>query len=109
MSDEGRITVADQLIGGSGPFPVQISFLIHPRLSARTDDAKRNSIIIEDGDHPVAELSCGDELEAHIAFGDKETGKGWVSPSFGTLNAARQVLFEGLLSKTSIVEIVPLC
>lgn len=108
MSDEGRITVADELIGGSGPLPVQISFLIHPRLSARTDNAKRNSIIIEDRDRPIAKLSCGDELEAHIAFGDKETGKGWVSPSFGTLNAAHQILFEGLLSKTSIVEIVPL-
>jgi hypothetical protein len=31
-----------------------------------------------------------------------------VSPSFGRLNPAYQILFEGILSRPSIVEIVPL-
>jgi hypothetical protein len=108
MSDEGRITVADELVGGSDPLPVQISFLINPRLSARLDDCRPNSIIVEDAGRPIAEFRCDGVLEPHIACGESDTGRGWVSPSFGRLNAAHQILFEGLLSRTSIVEIVPL-
>jgi uncharacterized heparinase superfamily protein len=107
MSDEGRVTIADELIGGSDSLPVQISFLINPHLSVRTNDSRRNSIVVEDADRPIVEFSCDGVLEPHIAFGDGDTGKGWVSPSFGRLNAAYQILFEGLLSKTSIVEIAP--
>jgi UDP-N-acetylglucosamine 2-epimerase/Heparinase II/III-like protein len=108
MSDEGRVTIADELIGGSDPLPVQISFLINPHLSVRTNDSRRNSILVEDAGRPIAEFSYDGALEPHVAFGDGNTGNGWVSPSFGRLNAAYQILFEGLLSKTSIVEIAPL-
>jgi uncharacterized heparinase superfamily protein len=107
MSDEGRVTIADELIGGSDPLPVQISFLINPHLSVRTNESRCNSIVVEDAGRPIVEFSCDGVLEPHIAFGDGDTGKGWVSPSFGRLNAAYQILFEGLLSKTSIVEIAP--
>jgi hypothetical protein len=108
MSDEGRITIADELIGGSDPLPVQISFLINSQLSVRTNDSRRNSILVEDAGRPIAEFSYAGGFELHIAFGDGDTGNGWVSPSFGKLNAAYQILFKGLLSKTSIVEIAPL-
>jgi hypothetical protein len=108
MSDEGRVAIADELIGGSDPLPVQISFLINPNLSVHTNDGRRNSILVEDAGRPIAEFSYDGSLEPDIAFGDGDTGDGWVSPSFGRLNAAYQILFKGLLSKTSIVEIVPL-
>jgi hypothetical protein len=108
MSDEGRIAIADDLIGRSDPVPVQISFLINPHLFVRTNDSRPNSIVVEDAGRPIAEFSCNGVLVPHIAFGDDDTGKGWVSPSFGRVNPAYQILFEGLLSKTSIIEIAPL-
>jgi hypothetical protein len=108
MSDEGRITIADELIGRSDPLPVQISFLINPHLSVRANDSRRNSILVEDAGRPIAEFIHDGALEPHIAFGDSDAGNGWVSPSFGKLDAAYQIMFEGLLSKTSIVEILPL-
>jgi hypothetical protein len=108
MSDDGRVSIADELIGGGVPLPVQISFLINPQLSARTNNSRPNSIVVENADHPVAEINGDGTLGHHIAFGDGDTGRGWVSLSFGQLNAAHQVLFEGLLSGKSILEIVPL-
>jgi hypothetical protein len=108
MSDEGRVAIADELIGRSDPLPVQISFLINPSLSVRRNDSRRNSILVEDAGRPIAEFSHDGSLGPDIAFGDGDTGDGWVSPSFGRLNAAYQILFKGLLSKTSIVEIAPL-
>lgn len=108
MSHRGRITIADQLIGGSSPLPVQISFLINPHLSVRLNDKRSNSILVEDTGCPIVEFSHNGALEPYIAFGDDKTGKGWVSPSFGRLDPACQILFEGRLSKPSIVEIVPL-
>jgi hypothetical protein len=108
MSDDGRVAIADELIGGSDSLPVQISFLINPHLSVRRNDGRRNSIVVEDAGRPIAEFSYDGELEPDIAFGDGDAGDGWVSPSFGRLNAAYQILFKGLLSKTSIVEIAPL-
>jgi hypothetical protein len=94
---------------GSDPLPVQISSLINPRLSARSNHGERNSVIVEDGGRPLVEFGCDGMLEPNIAFGDRDTGRGWVSRSFGRLEAAHQILFEGLLPKTSIVEIIPLC
>jgi hypothetical protein len=108
MSNEGRIILADELIGGSEPLPVQISFLINPRLSARADNGKRNSIVVEDDGRPIVEFGCDGTLEPRIAFGEGNTGRGWVSSSFGRLNAAHQILFEGLLTKKSVVEITRL-
>ena len=108
MSDKGRITIADELIGGSDPLPVQISFLVNPRLSVRLNDERRNSILVEDAGRPIVEFSYDRALAPQIAFGDGDTGKGWASPSFGRLDPAYQISFEGILSKPSIVEIVPL-
>jgi Heparinase II/III-like protein/Heparinase II/III N-terminus len=108
MSDEGRITIADKLIGRSDPLPVQISFLINPHFSVRRNGSRPKSILVEDAGRPIAEFSHDGTLEPHIAFGESDTENGWVSPSFGKLNAAYQIMFEGLLSKTSIVEIMPL-
>jgi len=108
MSDGGRMSIADELIGGPDPLPVQISFLVNPRLSVRLNDRRRNSILVEDAGRPIVEFRHDGVLEAHIAFGDDDTGKGWVSPSFGRRDPAFQISFEGLLSKPSIVEIVPL-
>ena len=108
MSDEGRIIVADELIGRSDPLPVQISFLINPRLSARLNDRRRNSIVIEKAGRPMAEFRGDGVLEPRIAFGEDDAGRGWVSPSFGRREPAHQILFEGRLSGPSIVEIEPL-
>jgi hypothetical protein len=108
MSEKGRVSLADELVGGSDPLPVQISFLINPGLAARTHDSRRNSILVEDAARPVAEFGCDGVLQPRIVFGDDATGRGWVSPSFGRLRAAHQILFEGLLSKRSIIEIIPL-
>lgn len=107
MSDRGRITIADELIGGSGPLPVEISFLVNPRLSARLNNTRRHSILVEDAGRPILEFRHDGALEPHIAFGDGDAGKGWVSSSFGRRDPAYQISFEGLLSKPSIVEIVP--
>jgi hypothetical protein len=108
MSSEGRVTIADELIGRSDPLPVQISFLINPRLSVRRHESRRNSILVEGAGRPIAEFSYDGSLDPHIAFGDGDIGNGWVSPSFGRLNPAYQISFEGVLSRPSIVEIVPL-
>jgi len=108
MSSEGRVTIADELIGRSDPLPVQISFLINPRLSVRRHESRLNSILVESAGRPIAEFTYDGSLDPHIAFGDGDIGEGWVSPSFGRLDAAYQILFKGLLSKRSIVEIVPL-
>jgi uncharacterized heparinase superfamily protein len=107
MSDAGKVTITDELIGRSDPLPVQISFLINPELSARID-CGRNSIVVEDDGRSIARFDYQGTLEPHIAFGDRDTGRGWVSPSFGKLNAAHQIVFEGLLSQASTVEITPL-
>jgi hypothetical protein len=107
MSDKGRITIGDELIGGLNPLPVRISFLINSDLSVRAN-GRQNSILVEDAGRPIAEFSCNDALEPHIAFGGGDSTNGWMSPSFGKLNAAYQILFEGLLSKPSVVEITPL-
>jgi hypothetical protein len=108
MSSEGRVTIADELIGRSDPLPVQISFLINPRLSVRRHESRRNSILVEGAGRPIAEFSYDGSLDPHIAFGDGDIGNGWASPSFGRLNPAYQILFEGVLSRPSMVEIVPL-
>jgi len=108
LSDKGSVTIADELIGGSDPLPVQISFLINPHLSVRPNDKRRHSILVEDAGRPIVEFRHDGVLEPHIAFGDGDTGRGWVAPSFGRLDPANQILFEGPLSKPSIVEIVPL-
>ena len=108
MSEAGRVTIADELVGSSDPLPVRISFLINPRLSVRMNDGKRNSVVVEDGGRPLVEFSHQGTLEPHIAFGDGDTGEGWVSPSFGKLEAAYQISFEGLLSEKSVIEIAPL-
>ena len=107
MSEEGRITISDELIGASDPIPVRISFLVNPSLSVRINSGRSNSILVESGGRPMLEFSHDGALEPHIAFGDAEAGNGWVSPSFGRLDAAHQILFEGVLSTRSTVEITP--
>ena len=108
MSDEGGITIGDELIGALNPLPVQISFLINADLSVRINDARHNSIVVEKAGRPIAEFSCNGALDPRIAFGCGDAGNGWMSPSFGKLNAAYQILFEGFLSRPSVVEIKPL-
>jgi Heparinase II/III-like protein/Heparinase II/III N-terminus len=107
-SDQGRVTIADELIGRSDPLPVRISFLINPRLSVRLNDMRRNSVLVEEAGRSIVEFGHNGVLEPRIAFGEGDGGKGWVSSSFGRLNPAYQILFEGLLSEPSIVEITPL-
>jgi Heparinase II/III-like protein/Heparinase II/III N-terminus len=108
MTSEGKVTISDELIGRAAPLPVQISFLINPRLSVRRHESRRNSILVEGAGRPIAEFRFDGPLDPHIAFGNGDTGEGWVSPSFGRINAAYQILIKGLLSKRSIVEITPL-
>jgi hypothetical protein len=108
MSDEGSITIGDELIGGPNPLPVQISFLVNADLSVRINDSRPNSIVVEKAGRPIAEFSCNGVLDPRIAFGCGDAGNGWMSPSFGKLNAAYQILFEGFLSRPSVVEIKPL-
>jgi len=108
MSDKGGITIGDELVGGGNPLPVQISFLINADLSVRINDSRHNSILVEEAGRPIAEFSYSGVLEPRIAYGCSDTGNGWMSRSFGKLNAAHQILFEGFLSKPSVVEITPL-
>jgi hypothetical protein len=108
MSDEGGITIGDELIGALNPLPVQISFLVNADLSVRINDSRPNSIVVEKAGRAIAEFSCNGALDPRIAFGCGDAGNGWVSPSFGKLNAAYQILFEGFLSGPSVVEIKPL-
>jgi Heparinase II/III-like protein len=108
MSETGKITIRDELIGRVNPLPVQISFLINAGLSVRNNECRRNSILVEGAGRAIAEFSCNGALEPRIAFGDGDRGNGWMSPSFGKLHAAYQILFEGCLSKSSVIEITPL-
>jgi heparinase II/III-like protein len=108
MSTEGKISIADELIGRSAPPPVQISFLVNPDLAVRIDDSRDNCIVVEKSGRPLVEFSHQGELKAHIALGDAGSGRGWVSPSFGKLTAAPQIVFEGHLSKKSMIKITPL-
>jgi hypothetical protein len=108
VSTEGKIRIVDELVGGSALLDVQISFLINPDLSVRRDHSRDDVLIVEHTGRPIAELGHDGPLKAHLAHGDSETGKGWVSPSFGKLTAAHQIWFEGVLSRRSIVEIAPL-
>ena len=105
-SDQGKVTIADELIGRSGPLSVQISFLINPCLSVRLNSERRSSVLVEDAGRPIVEFGHNGALEPRIAFGEGDTGKGWMSPSFGRLSPASQILFEGILSEPSIVEII---
>jgi hypothetical protein len=107
MCSEGRIRIVDELIGGSADLHVQISFLVNPDLTVRIDHGKGSSIIVEEAGRPVVELSHEGPLKPQIAFGDGETGRGWVSPSFGKLRAAHQIMFEGLLSNKSVIRMTP--
>jgi Heparinase II/III-like protein/Heparinase II/III N-terminus len=108
MSEKGGITIGDELIGSPNPLPVQISFLINADLSVRINDSRPHSIIVEKAGRPIAEFSGNGALDPRIAFGCSDAGKGWMSPSFGKLNAAPQILFEGFLVRPSVVEITPL-
>jgi hypothetical protein len=69
---------------------------------------RRNSVLVEEAGRSIVEFGHNGVLEPRIAFGESDTGKGWVSSSFGRLNPAYQILFEGILSEPSIVEITPL-
>jgi hypothetical protein len=108
MSDRGGIAIGDELIGAPNPLPVQISFLVNADLSVRINDSRPYSIVVEKAGRPIAEFSCNGVLDPRIAFGCGDAGNGWMSPSFGKLNAAYQILFEGFLSRPSVVEIKPL-
>jgi hypothetical protein len=105
MSDAGKITIVDELIGELRPLPVQISFLINPGLRAQLDDRGRRSILVQADGRAIAEFKCDGMLEPRIALGEGETGRGWMSPSFGRLDAAHQILFEGYLTRPSTIEI----
>lgn len=106
MSGAGKVTISDELIGRSDPLPVQISFLINPDLSARIEDCGR-SIVVEGNGRSIVKFDYQGTLKPRIAFGDKDTKEGWVSPSFGKLKAAPQIVFEGLLLQASTFEITP--
>ena len=104
LLDDREIAVTDELSGGPVIELVAVSFLIEPSCQAYVDQADGAVLVAHHGTNLLRIASNG-ILRPRIYRGDEETGLGWTSPSFGLRTPADQVLFDGRLDGSSVINI----
>ena len=92
--------IADRLSGHSLPRPASIRFLLAPSLVARRD---RDGWTIRLPNGAIVSLQGPPGFDIEKLRGQEAPLAGWVSTSFGNLQPAEQLLFNGLLGSDAVI------
>ncbi len=88
-------SVTDSLHGDAKQLPVEIGFLIHPKLELQTHNG---CWIVSKNNQPVLKISqTGNILQSIKIQGEKDPLQGWYSDAFGEITPTPQLLFNGML------------
>src|SRR5262249_36918652 len=93
-----QFSVIDELVGAPTDRSATVSLLVDPACQS-TVEPDQSGILITCNDRRLIRIASVGPLRARVLRGDKEAGLGWVSPSFGVMVPADQILFEGHLGK----------
>jgi hypothetical protein len=104
FDDASRFTIVDELLGVPTDRSVTVSFLLDPTCRS-TVHPDRSEVLITRNNLQLIRIASAGPLSARVVRGDEATGLGWLSPSFGVLIPADQILFEGHLYKPSTITI----
>jgi hypothetical protein len=99
-----QFTVIDELVGAPTDRSATVSLLVDPACQS-TVEPDQSAILVTCNDRRLIRIANIGPLRARVLRGDKETGHGWVSPSFGVIVPADQILFEGHLCEPSTIKI----
>jgi hypothetical protein len=102
--DASRFTIVDELFESPTDKSVTVSFLLDPTCQS-TVEPDRSGVLITHKNLQLVRIASAGSLRARVVRGDKATGLGWLSPSFGVRIPTDQILFEGHLRKPSTLTI----
>jgi len=104
FDDASRFTIVDELLEGPTDRSVTVSFLLDPTCRS-TLEPDRSGVLIARNNLQIIRIASAGPLRPRVVRGDKATGLGWLSPSFGVRVPTDQILFEGRLDEPSTITI----